>query len=173
MARSQRLRVYDIVLLALFRLAFASAPYFLLNLAHYRNSPVHSTKGTPSPINGLWLLVSIWFQVLFHSAPAVLFTFPSRYWFTIGHIGVFSLTGWSRLFPTRFLVPRRTQDSTSCLYISSTGLAPSSVDLSISFDYALTHTLWSYYPELLRFGLFRVRSPLLTESFLFSSPSGT
>src|SRR5699024_12101482 len=56
-----------------------------LNLAYDRNSPVHSTKGTPSPINGLRLLVSARFQVLFHSPPGVLFTFPSRYWFTIGH----------------------------------------------------------------------------------------
>ena len=47
---------------------------------------------------------------MFHSAPAVLFTFPSRYWFTIGHLLIFSLDGWSRLLPTRFLVSRRTQD---------------------------------------------------------------
>ena len=33
----------------------------------------------------LRLFVSIRFQVLFHSPPGVLFTFPSRYWFTIGH----------------------------------------------------------------------------------------
>ena len=38
---------------ALFRLAFATAPTLHLNLASKRNSPVHSTKGTPSPINGL------------------------------------------------------------------------------------------------------------------------
>ena len=38
---------------ALLRLAFASAPHILLNLAPYRNSPVHSTKGTLSPFNGL------------------------------------------------------------------------------------------------------------------------
>ena len=79
-----------------------------LNLACYHNSPVHSTKGTPSPINGLWLVVSIWFQVLFHSLPRVLFTFPSRYWFTIGHTVVFSLRRWSSYIPTRFHVPRRT-----------------------------------------------------------------
>ena len=36
---------------ALFRLAFAAAPSFQLNLACKRNSPVHSTKGTPSHIN--------------------------------------------------------------------------------------------------------------------------
>ena len=70
---------------ALFRLAFATAPFLQLNLANYRHSPVHSTKGTPSPLNGLSLLVSTRFQVLFHSPPGVLFTFPSRYWFTIGH----------------------------------------------------------------------------------------
>ena len=38
---------------ALFRLAFATAPFLQLNLANYRHSPVHSTKGTPSPLNGL------------------------------------------------------------------------------------------------------------------------
>jgi hypothetical protein len=32
----------------------------------------------------LRLLVSTRFQVLFHSPSGVLFTFPSRYWFTIG-----------------------------------------------------------------------------------------
>src|SRR5699024_11023790 len=70
---------------ALFRLAFATAPHSLLNLACMRNSPVHYTKGTPSPINGLLLLVSTRIQVLFHSPSGALFTFPSRYWFTIGH----------------------------------------------------------------------------------------
>ena len=111
MARSQRLRVYSCILITLLRFAFASAPYCLLNLACKNNSPVHSTKGTPSHLNVLWLFVSIRFQDLFHSAPAVLFIFPSWYWFTIGHIGVFSLTWWSRWIPTRFHVPRRTQDT--------------------------------------------------------------
>ena len=74
------------VTLALFRLDFSTAPVLQhLNLASYRNSPVHSTKGTLSPINGLELVVGTRFQVLFHSPPGVLFTFPSRYWFTIGH----------------------------------------------------------------------------------------
>ena len=71
--------------IALFRLAFASAPLLQLNLALYNNSPVHSAKGTLSPFNGLELLVGIRFQFLFHSPPGVLFTFPSRYLFTIGH----------------------------------------------------------------------------------------
>ena len=50
------------------------------------------------------LLVSIGFQILFHSPPGVLFTFPSRYLFTIGHQGVFSLRRWSSLVHTGFLV---------------------------------------------------------------------
>ena len=62
-----------------------------LNLAAYYNSPDHSTKGTTSRLNALCVLVNIWFQVLFHSAPAVLFTFPSRYFFSIGHRVVFRL----------------------------------------------------------------------------------
>ena len=68
--------------LALLRLAFASAPHFLLNLAGPRNSLVHSSIGTPSTwyIYGLRLLVNIRFQVLVHSPPGVLFTFPSRYY---------------------------------------------------------------------------------------------
>src|SRR5699024_12224028 len=36
---------------ALFRLAFAAAPPYQLNLARKRNSPAHSTKGTPSHID--------------------------------------------------------------------------------------------------------------------------
>ena len=122
----------------------------------------------------LRLLVDIRFQVLFHSAPAVLFTFPSRYWFTIGHIGVFSLTGWSRSLPSGFHVPRRTQDPTRPLPISPTGFAPSSTELSISFDY-LSDVAFSgpTTPVQDWFGLFRFRSPLLSESLLFSSPPGT
>ena len=65
---------------ALFRLAFAAAPVLQhLNLAIYRNSLARSTKSTRSL--SLPLLVSIRFQVLFHSPPGVLFTFPSRYSF--------------------------------------------------------------------------------------------
>ena len=138
MTRSLRLRVCSIVLVTLLRFAFASAPSFQLNLARYNNSPVHSTKGTPSPFNGLWLFVSIRFQDLFHSAPTVLFIFPSRYWFTIGHMGVFSLAGWSRLLPAGFHVPRRTQDPARCALLSSTGLAPSSAGLSMPFDWLRT-----------------------------------
>ena len=43
----------------------------------------------------------------------MLFTFPSQYWSSIGLPCIFSLAGWSPLFPTGFLVSRRTQDTTA------------------------------------------------------------
>ena len=49
------------------------------------------------------------FQVLFHSPPGVLFTFPSRYWCAIGHRRVFRLGWWSTRIRTGFLVPGPTQ----------------------------------------------------------------
>lgn len=55
-------------------------------------------------------LVSVRFQDLFHSALAVLFTFPSQYLFTIGHYRVFSLAKWSSLLPTELHVLRGTQE---------------------------------------------------------------
>ena len=49
-------------------------------------------------------LVNIWFQDLFHSPSGVLFNFPSRYLYTIGHQVVFSLTHWSGQIPAEFHV---------------------------------------------------------------------
>ena len=104
-----------------FRFAFDTE---YLKLASYYNSPDRSTKSTTPPFNGLCLLVSTRFQVLFHSPPGVLFTFPSRYCSSIGHQVVFWLGGWSPRLPTGFLVPRGTLDP---------------VPVSFAFDYmALT-----------------------------------
>ena len=52
----------------------------MLNLASIRNSPDRSTKSTRSHLNVLPQLVNTGFQVLFHSPPGVLFTFPSQYY---------------------------------------------------------------------------------------------
>ena len=109
------------------RFPFGYVPYLVLNLAIYNNSPDRSTKSTISHLNVLYLLVNIGFQVLFHSPPGVLFTFPSRYYFTIGHQVVFSLMGWSPHIHTRFHVPRITLDTTSSIDLSFTGLSPSMV----------------------------------------------
>ena len=110
--------------------------FLVLNLAIYRNSLDRSTKSTTSHLNVLCLLVNIGFQVLFHSPPGVLFTFPSRYFSTIGHRGVFSLGGWSPRLPTRFLVSRGTLDSAMLTHISLTRLSLSLVTLSNVFCYA-------------------------------------
>ena len=64
---------------ALLRLGFPSAPVLqYLNLAAHHNSLARSTKSTR--LLSLPPIVSTRFQVLFHSPPGVLFTFPSRYY---------------------------------------------------------------------------------------------
>ena len=82
---------------------------------------------------GLSQLAGTGFQVLFHSPPGVLFTFPSRYCFTIGHQVVFSLTGWSPLVQTRFHVSRPTLDTVSLRPLSDTRLSLSLAGLSMPF----------------------------------------
>ena len=94
---------------------FRSAFTYRLKLAANGNSLTHYTKGTPSRYcacaRPLRLLVGIRFQVSFTPLIGVLFTFPSRYLFTIGHQGVFRLGGWSPHVQTGFHVPRLTQGS--------------------------------------------------------------
>ena len=77
----------------------------MLNLASYIHSPDHSTKGTRSPFDGLSVLVSTRFQVLFHSPPGVLFTFPSQY-YSLSVIGEYlGLEGGPPVFPPGFTCP--------------------------------------------------------------------
>ena len=98
-------------LFALFRLGLPTPPVLqYLKLATYINSPDRSTKSTRSHMNVLSVLVGTRFQVLFHSPPGVLFTFPSRYCSSIGHQVVFRLGGWSPQLPTGFHVSRGTLD---------------------------------------------------------------
>ena len=123
--------------LALLRLGFPSAPHL-----QCLTSPNIVTRWTVlqkvrhrTYLIVLCLLVNIGFQILFHSPPGVLFTFPSRYFSTIGHRGVFSLGGWSLRLPTRFLVSGCTLDTATSTRISFTGLSPSLVVLPITFYY--------------------------------------
>src|SRR5690606_36294782 len=62
-------------------------------------------------LSGLRPIVGTRFQVLFTPLFGVLFTFPSRYWYTIGLPGVFSLAGWCRLIQAGFLRSPPTQDT--------------------------------------------------------------
>ena len=78
-------------------------------------------------------LVSTRFQILFTPLTGVLFTFPSRYWFTIGRRLVLSLGRWSSRIPTGFLVPRGTQVYADQDAFSGTGLSPALAKLSSFF----------------------------------------
>ena len=118
----------------------------LLNLAAYNNSPDRSTKSTTSHIDVLCVLVNIRFQVLFHSPPGVLFTFPSQYFSTIGHQVVFRLGGWSPRLPCGFLVPARTPDTRRCFHVSTTRLSLSLVGLPIPLVYTSAMLIQVHYP---------------------------
>jgi hypothetical protein len=126
--------------------------------------------------SGLRPLAGVWFQGLFTPLLAVLFTFPSQYWFTIGLSVVFSLARWCWLLQTGFLRPRPTQDTNPPDNSSCTGLSPSSV---LAFQRNSTPVVRLYVspttPQCMHQGLgyFRFRSPLLAESLLFSLPPGT
>src|SRR3954453_3813924 len=109
---------------------------YSVKLATECKSLTHYTKGTQSPLARLLLFVCTRFQDLFHSPSGVLFAFPSRYWFTIGRLRVFSLGGWSPHVQTGFHVPRPTcRKLSSTSEISRKGLSPSMVELSRSFHY--------------------------------------
>ena len=122
--------------IALFGLAFATAAPHGLTSPRTTNSQAHSSKGTPSPLlRRLRRIVSTRFQVLFHSPPGVLFTFPSRYWCTIGRQRVFSLRGWSPQIQTECPPPYLGSTDGRGRWVSSTGLLPAVAAVSKAFDY--------------------------------------
>jgi len=128
------------------------------------NSQTHYAKGTRSL--SLSHLVCQWFQVLFHSALAVLFTFPSRYLFTIGFWLVFSLTGWSPLIRTRFHLNCATLEIAVTHKLHLTWLSHCCASHSNEFSETLVRLFATPNP-VLRFGLFHFRSPLLVKSIFF------
>ena len=140
--------IYDLYRPIQTRFLFGSIPYSELNLAIYNNSLDRSTKSTISRLKSLYLLVNIGFQVLFHSPPGVLFTFPSRYFSTIGHQVVFSLTEWSPRIHTEFLVLGATLDTALSVVFSCTGLSPSLVLSSNKFLLKLQNQFRSPNPSL-------------------------
>ena len=120
--------------LALLRLGFPTAPHLkclTLPVSVTRRTVLQKVRGCTYKV--LPQLVNTGFQVLFHSPPGVLFTFPSRYCSTIGHQVVFSLMGWSPLFHTRFPVSRTTPDTTMSFDFSLTRLSLSLVCFSKQF----------------------------------------
>ena len=110
----------------------------------------------------------------FHSPPGVLFTFPSRYLFTIGCLVIFSLTRWSSQIQKGFHVSLSTWGILKKYYY---------------FRLQDFHLLWYGIPtistnkkyfqykntplnplKILEFRLVPFRSPLLRESLLLSFP---
>ena len=79
---------------------------------------------------GLRLLVGIRFQVLFHSPPGVLFTFPSRYYALSVAKEYFALEGGPPCFPQGSSCPVVLWILTIRLCLSLTGLLPSAAYLS-------------------------------------------
>ena len=121
-------------------------------------------------------LVGTRFQVCFTPLTGVLFAFPSRYLFAIGHRLVFSLGGWAPRIRTEFHVFRPTWDAAGLRFAFEYGAFTlfgrpfQTVLLTKTLAVSRSRNPREQAPW---FGLFRVRSPLLAKSLLFSFPPGT
>ena len=179
-----RFRVYPLPLTrpiqTRFRYGFGCAS---LNLATEGNSPDHSPKGTPSGIAPhTWLspghsmllalrpVVSLRFQVLFHSPHRGAFHLSLTVLVHYRSQSVFSLGEWSPRIPTGLHGSGGTQVPGGSFSVFAYGTVTLFGRLSHTFlltDQFFTSIYQALQPlrsKLLRFGLFRVRSPLLTES---------
>ena len=103
-----------------------------LNLASIRNSPDRSTKSTRSHFNVLPQFVNTGFQVLFHSPPGVLVTFPSQYYALSVTKEYLALGGGPPDFPQGF----------SCLVVL--WIPPA----DYRFPLRGFHPLWQDFPDL-------------------------
>ena len=162
--------------LALFRLGFPSAPGLrplTLPAGVTRRTVLQKVRG--SAYKAVPQLVNIWFQVLFHSPPGVLFTVPSQYYALSVTKEYLALGGWSPRVPTRFHVSRSTSDSARSLKISNTGLSPSVAGFPNTILLSAESLIAVHNPGLhaTRFGLFPFRSPLLWKSMFLSFPPAT
>ena len=82
------------------------------------------------------------FRLYFTPVTPVLFAFPSRYWFTIGQSGVFSLGGWAPHLQTGFLVSRPTLRTQNIQCLRVRDFHP----LSCNFPDASTNTQYPLWP---------------------------
>ena len=119
--------------IALFRLALASAPILkILTSLHNvtRRSVLQKVRSRTLIV--LLLLVNAGFQVLFHSPPGVLFTFPSRYYALSVTGSYLALEGGPSCFPP----------DSSCPVVLWYQLADSTFRIRASYP------LWKSFPEL-------------------------
>ena len=117
---------------ALLRLGFPSAPDLqsLTSPASVtRRTVLQKVRGCTYKV--LPQLVNIWFQVLFHSPPGVLFTFPSQYYALSVTEEYLALRGGPRLFPQGF----------SCLVVL--WILP----CHLRFHVRGFHPLWPAFPK--------------------------
>ena len=149
-------------------LAFAAATPLRVNPPDMVTRGLIMQKACRNPL-GPRQLVGTRFQVYFTPLTGVLFTFPSRYWFTIGHRIVFSLGGWAPRIQTEFHVFRPTWDPArpgmGFGYGAITLFGRSFQTVPLSMRRATTRSR-NPRGQAPGFGLFRFRSPLLAESLI-------
>lgn len=196
MARSPRFGSTACDSNALFRLAFATATRHRLTSPHTITRRLILQKARhheqeQAPEDALTACRHTVSGTISRPLTGALFTFPSRYWSAIGHQEVFSLTTWSWQIHTGFHGPRATREHTqetpqfrlpdshrlrSAFPCRSTTtiFCNSSTQRQLNQDGPTTpHTQRLPAITRARFRLIRFRSPLLTESLLFSLPAGT
>ena len=161
---------------ALFRLGFPSAPIlYILTSLHTitRRSVLQKVRGRTSLV--LPLLVNTGFQVLFHSPPGVLFTFPSRYYSLSVTIEYLALGGGPPCFIRDSSCPALLWSwSRTCLYAYRTFTVFGLTSQKCSAFDLLDYTNPQPQPTVVSwFGLFPFRSPLLRKSIFLSLPPAT
>ena len=160
---------------ALFRLGFPSAPGLqpLTSPASVtRRTVLQKVRG--SSYKDVPQLVNTGFQVLFHSPPGVLFTFPSQYYALSVTKEYLALAGGPSHFPQGFscpavlwILPLPTVFMYEAFTLS--GLTSQSVPLTGRLTFAVRNpSMHAHWFRLLRF-----RSPLLPESMFLSFPPAT
>ena len=159
-----------------------------LSLATPKYSSAHSTKGTPSPLSNLKSsdrLEAHGFRIYFTPLVGVLFTIPSRYWFTIGRWSYLALGGGPPSFPPNItcwavltvlhhwwdhVVAYGTLTRSGLPFQYSSADGPPSqrgVGIPLHPDRTTPHRQRIPARTPMRFGLCPVRSPLLRASSLF------
>ena len=136
------------ILLTLFRFAFASTSWLYHLISHdivTRRPVLQKVRDHTRMV--LSLLVSSRFQVLFHSPPGVLFTFPSRYYSLSVTWSYLAFWDGPHFFRQDFSCPDVLRIPLHSFNVSSTGLSPSLINLSKLFDYSFRYYSRSPYPK--------------------------
>ena len=153
------------ILTTLFRFAFASAPRLHRLTSHHivTRRPVLQ-KVRRRALNALRLLVNLRFQVLFHSPPGVLFTFPSRYYSLSVIRSYLALGDGPPSFPPNFSCSMVLWILTASIPFRLQGFHLILPRFPTPFNYFISCVRESEpltYYSYIRFRLLPVRSPLL------------